>query len=190
MQAVIFPASPLPTQFTAKRPAIFDAVAASVVGIEDCKMDYKTAKTRRWAATATGRKTCFKCGVDQPTTEFYRHPQMSDGFLGKCKVCTKKDVTQTRDSQLDKIRAYDRARGNRQSDEWRQRYRLEHPVETAARRAVGNAVRDGRLTKGPCEVCGSVVGIHAHHDDYSHALDVRWLCVKHHRQHHLGRRID
>ena len=36
-------------------------------------------------------KKCFKCGVEKPLTEFYVHPKMGDGHLGKCKDCTKKD---------------------------------------------------------------------------------------------------
>lgn len=37
-------------------------------------------------------KACFKCGKTFPVTEFYVHPQMSDGHLNKCKTCTKEDT--------------------------------------------------------------------------------------------------
>ena len=37
-------------------------------------------------------KTCFKCHLTLPLSEFYHHPRMKDGHLGKCKECTKKDV--------------------------------------------------------------------------------------------------
>ena len=36
-------------------------------------------------------KTCFKCSRRLPVSEFYAHPMMGDGHLGKCKDCTKMD---------------------------------------------------------------------------------------------------
>ena len=135
-------------------------------------------------------KTCFKCGVEQPRSEFYRHPQMGDGLLGKCKSCTKRDVMENRDKKLDQFREYDRERGNRQTAMWKRNYRAANPLKVAAHASVNNALKTGRLTKQPCEVCGAAYRIHGHHDDYSKPLDVRWLCAKHHRQHHNGRRID
>ena len=43
----------------------------------------------------------------------------------------------------------------------------------------------GKMTPEPCEVCGTKE-VQAHHDDYSDALGVRWLCREHHKQQHSG----
>jgi len=44
-------------------------------------------------------KKCFKCGIAKELSEFYVHPKMGDGHLGKCKSCTKNDSNK-RDKEL------------------------------------------------------------------------------------------
>lgn len=55
-----------------------------------------------------------------------------------------------------------------------------NPEKRAAHHALGYALHCGRITKGSCEMCGVTQGVHAHHDDYSKPLEVRWLCARHH----------
>ena len=63
-----------------------------------------------------------------------------------------------------------------------QRYLEAYPERNKARIAVNNAVRDGRLMRQPCFICGEKA--EAHHPDYSRPLDVVWLCDSHHKQTH------
>lgn len=62
--------------------------------------------------------------------------------------------------------------------------RLQNPEKYKARNAVNNAVRDGRLKKLPCEICGAAEKVQAHHHDYLKPLDVIWLCTRHHGEEH------
>lgn len=126
------------------------------------------------------QKTCFKCDVKQPITEFYVHPQMGDGRLNKCKTCTRRDVRENYEANIDRYRAYDKRRGFRPSS----------PIKRAARYAVKQAIISGRLIRGECEMPGSHHGrIEAHHDDYSKPLQIRWLCKKHHGEIHTEMEI-
>jgi ribosomal protein S27AE len=135
-------------------------------------------------------KSCFKCGEHKPITEYYKHPQMADGHLGKCKSCAKSDVNGNRKVKLDYYQQYDRLRF--QTPERKAKHlvysklqREREPGKRAARLAVGYAIKSGKLIKQPCEKCGNTK-VEAHHDDYSRPLEVRWLCKIHHMEHHWG----
>jgi hypothetical protein len=64
--------------------------------------------------------------------------------------------------------------------------RLNNPEKAKARDAVNHAVRDGRLIKEDCCLCGNPK-TDAHHEDYGKPLDVIWLCKAHHKQLHILR---
>ena len=130
-------------------------------------------------------KKCFKCQKELSLSDFYKHKQMADGHLNKCKTCAKKDVHNHRDKNIERIREYDRNRGNRQTKEYLDSYVAKYPNKYKAQNMVSNAIRDKRLFKEPCGVCGTEERLHAHHDDYLKPLNVRWLCASHHRQWHI-----
>lgn len=143
-------------------------------------------------------RACRTCGAVKPLMEFY---QQSNGSLHRdCKACWKAYVKANRLLRADQYRNYDRERANlphrvaareayAQTPEGKvahsrahRRQREIRPAQRKARVIVGNALRDGKLTRQPCEVCGSAA--QAHHDDYSKPLDVRWLCTTHHAEWH------
>jgi hypothetical protein len=128
-------------------------------------------------------KVCFKCNQEKPLSAYYRHPQMAGGHLNKCKECKKEDVRGNRKAKLAYYREYDRERGSRQSPEYCKEYLAKYPEKYKTHNAVNNAVRDGRLVKAPCIICGASKA-HGHHDNYGRPLDVVWLCAAHHKQRH------
>lgn len=128
-------------------------------------------------------KKCFKCGEKKSLDCFYKHKQMADGYINKCKECAKADSILSRKKNIDYYRDYDRKRGNRQPKEYLKKYRERFPNKYKAHNIVNNAIRDGKLFREPCEVCGSVKSV-AHHGDYLKPLNVRWLCQAHHKQWH------
>lgn len=138
-------------------------------------------------------KRCFKCSAELPLTEFYRHPRMADGHLGKCKECTKRDVRENRATRIDYYHAYDKKRrpilpkattrkAYTKSEICRRR-RQRHPDKYFANYTAGNAIKLGHLIRQPCERCGSIK-VDAHHEDYTKPLDVTWLCRPCHRERH------
>ncbi len=125
-------------------------------------------------------RPCVDCGGTAPNVEFY------ESAPHRCKGCTKArvrawyDRTRPERSAYEALRAKDPTRKAKVLEYQKER-RAREPQKNAARVAVGNALRDGRLVRKPCEACGSEKS-QAHHDDYSKPLDVRWFCFKHHRE--------
>lgn len=133
-------------------------------------------------------KECFKCKSVKPLSEFYKHAQMGDGHLNKCKECTKNDANKHRSENLEKIRAYDRARGKiperiKANVEIKRAWRAEDRRRGKAHQAVSNAIKAGELVRSPCIRCGETKSL-AHHEDYDKPLDVMWLCQPCHKQRH------
>ena len=128
-------------------------------------------------------KVCRKCGVERPLSDFYKHSHMADGHLNICKECTKARVTRYRENNLEKIRWYDRKRGSRQSADDIREYRKSNPEKYEAHCKVKNAIRNNRLHKSTCIVCGGANSV-AHHTDYNNQLDVVWMCKEHHARLH------
>ena len=145
-------------------------------------------------ANTSSDKTCFKCGTQQPLTEFYRHSRMADGHLNKCKSCTKSDVSKNRLKNIDAFRAYDRLRAKLPHRKKlaleleRIRRRLDRR-KTHCHNKLTRAVRKGLIDRMPCIVCGEK-RTHAHHESYDRPLDVVWYCAVHHSARHRQMAIE
>ena len=138
-------------------------------------------------------KTCFKCVTEKPLSDFYKHPQMADGHLNKCRECAKKDSD-------------DNFKRKQEDPHWQIKERERQRKKQANRRDMGlakkyqrkndyiktkekygeylSAIKNGKLTPQPCAVCGKDK-TQGHHEDYSKPLDVVWLCIRHHQDRHI-----
>lgn len=152
-------------------------------------------------------KKCFKCSEVKPLSEFYKHKQMADGHLNKCKECTKKDVKKNRDDNVDYYRDYDAWRFRNDPrvkyrhkmyygtdscvesmSKSRSRWIDNNPYKRSAQLMLNMAVRDGKINKPEnCSCCGLWYPsrkIHGHHHDYADPFNVTWLCYKCHAAMH------
>lgn len=143
-------------------------------------------------------RRCKACGRERALTEFPRYKAKGKvGFRHVCRECWNArwspvvaehqnryyhEKPELRERV--KARALKAHRENPGAAQLRNTaYAQRYPEKAAAKRAVMLAIRAGRLTRQPCEVCGNTK-TDAHHDDYSKPLDVRWLCRTHHGERH------
>lgn len=136
-------------------------------------------------------KKCFKCGRIKDINEFYKHSKMVDGHLGKCKECAKKDVSENRSKNIERIRAYDKQRAKlphrrKLLAKIGKEYRKKYPLRYATNTILRNAVRGGKIKKPKsCSICGTETRIYGHHEDYYKPLDVIWVCQICHKKLHI-----
>ena len=152
-------------------------------------------------------KKCFKCGILKPLNEFYKHKAMKDGHLNKCIDCTVNDSKKHREENLEKVKLYDRKRGQTEKrkqlnkeykstmkindpKKWNdmckkhiKNYRSKHRQKYLAVSKLAYALKSGKIKREPCNFCGSEQS-EAHHIDYSRPLFVIWLCDYHHKEMH------
>jgi len=148
-------------------------------------------------------KRCKGCSETKPASEYYIvRTKRGDRLRPRCKVChthqTLEWYEKNREKMLAWTREYERVNRSKKlqrNAEWRKnnvelmrehtrRWRAADPKRRLAHSLVQYELAAGRMVRQPCEVCGATELIDAHHDDYNRPLDVRWLCKKHHRQHH------
>ncbi len=130
-------------------------------------------------------KSCSCCGAEKPLNMFQVRKASKDGYTASCKQCLKerdriRDQTPERKALKE---AYAKGKGKDKAYAAKKRYIEKNPKKRAAHVLVGNAIRDGKIVKQPCEVCGDAI-VHAHHCDYDKPLDIVWLCPKHHEEWH------
>lgn len=125
-------------------------------------------------------KRCFKCGIEKPLSEFYKHPKMGDGHLNKCKECTKNDTRKDYDmkSKNEKWVEKERARG-------REKYHRLNYIKNSSNCRTSKELGINRNTNSKLKRRGyNLNGKEAHHWNYNNPNSIILLSRKaHHRLH-------
>lgn len=130
-------------------------------------------------------KICNKCKVEKMVEDFYIDKKSGLRYA-TCKVCVlnrtrihHRNFNNPEKSKKSALRRKLRGASLVNAKKMQKKY----PEKHKARYKLRNAVASGKIIKGVCEKCGEKK-TEGHHDDYTKPLDVRWLCIKHHKEHH------
>lgn len=134
-------------------------------------------------------KLCTICGVEKSLAEFYiaKTGPRAGKVSSYCRACNaeksrawKQGPGRARHAALNRASRF----RNRETYSARgKRWFAKNPEARYAQNQVRSALRRGDMVREPCSICGATPA-HAHHDDYSKPLIVRWLCPKHHKVRH------
>lgn len=142
----------------------------------------KTAEAFGFQKRQNGRRylrsICKACAVAKTQEWTARNPE-------KRKANWRSSAENRRELHNQECRQYVKRHSDRRRASM-QAYWDRNPGKREARHAVAYALLTGKLEKKPCEKCGSVKRVHAHHHDYSKPLDVTWLCPGCHGKEHCA----
>ena len=139
------------------------------------------------------------CGEPKTRADFRKQARMKDGYTLHCRQCASKKKQERLRERLDtdsefreQHRSYFRdycrlwraqGKGSNGTLAAKYKWRNRNRKKANANARVSYALRKGWIVRKPCQVCGSTES-QAHHPDYDHALEVIWLCPRHHKEEH------
>lgn len=144
-------------------------------------------------------KTCTRCGKEGDNSDFQIRKASKDGYSSSCKEClrlydksraslphrvkARKDYSKTEEGMEAARRGSRKHSKTEKGKASAMKWKLANLDKRKVHGIVAYRIKIGELTRLPCEVCGNEKS-EAHHDDYEKPLEVRWLCRKHHAEHH------
>lgn len=131
----------------------------------------KSGRLKGSPEPTVSHKGCSHCGRHLPADAFSRNAANVNGLSSWCRECLGMPLS--------------RERPPKNAGSTRVHRPQRTPEQHAARSAVYNAIKSGRLRRMPCSVCGTTLSVEAHHPDYAKRLEVIWLCRTHHARLHV-----
>lgn len=122
-------------------------------------------------------KICNKCSILKPFHEFDFHSIGLFKLQSRCKDCRRADCRERKSSEIGKAITREWILKN----EYRKRPLVR--IRDNANNIIYRSIKNGKLEKQPCSVCGYKEA-QAHHSDYNKPLEIIWLCRNHHWEWH------
>jgi hypothetical protein len=132
-------------------------------------------------------KICFKCKEQKPLIEFYKHSQMLDGHVNKCKTCNKLDVKKDYYRKIENPEFLVKERERSKEKYHRLNYKDSQKIWDKDKPWKKTSVYKGLSKKFKIPK-----GFELHHWNYNNDFleDVFVLKIKEHRQSHTKLTLD
>lgn len=142
------------------------------------------------------KKKCFKCLLEKDLKEFYKHKKTKDGYLNKCKTCTKSDSSDNYQKKSQDENFLEKEKERQREKYHRLNYKEKYKSDSESKKKSSKRYKENYPEKSKVRSLSSHIkapeGYNYHHWSYNieHAKDVILLTVKKHNYVHRFIKYD